>query len=103
MGAMPSTALFTEIKAKPGREEELATFLADQRSLTAVEPGDLIWMVVRFDGRTFGMLGTFDEPSTREKHLNGNVMNAIRAKVGDLIDGEPVMRLADVVADYTRS
>lgn len=38
---MTSLALYVELKAKPGREEDVATFLAKARDMVAAETGPL--------------------------------------------------------------
>ena len=100
---MPNAALFIELKAKPGREEAVASFLADQRSVVAIESGNLMWVVLRFDTRSFAVLDVFDDTAARRAHFNGNVMKALKERAPDLLDGEPVIRSADVTAGYTRA
>jgi quinol monooxygenase YgiN len=100
---MPGVAFHTDLKAKPGREEALAEFLAEQRAVVAVEPGNLMWIVLHFyDGR-FAIVDAFDVNETRQSHLNGTVMQALKARAGELLETPPVTKLADVIADYTRS
>ncbi len=48
---MTSVALYVELKAKPGKEDEVAAFLAGAQSLVAAEPGTVAWFAVRFDQR----------------------------------------------------
>ena len=46
---MTRFALYVELKAKPDREEDVATFLANARSLVLAETGTVAWFAVRFD------------------------------------------------------
>jgi hypothetical protein len=59
--AMTKVALLVELKAKLGKERELATFLTAQQSMAAVEPGMLAWFFVRLDAQTFALFDVFNE------------------------------------------
>ena len=50
---MTHFALYVELKAKPGKEGEVAAFLANARSLVLAETGTVAWFAVRFDKATF--------------------------------------------------
>jgi hypothetical protein len=60
-----------ELKAKLGKERELATFLTAQQSMAAVEPGMLAWFFVRLDAQTFVLFDVFNEDADRQAHLSG--------------------------------
>ena len=49
---MSRFSLFAELKAKPGKEEDLAKFLASAQALAEAEPGTTAWFAVRFDEST---------------------------------------------------
>jgi quinol monooxygenase YgiN len=38
---MTSVSLYVELKAKPGKENEVASFLASAQNLVAAEPGTI--------------------------------------------------------------
>ena len=48
---MTQHALYVELHAQPGKEEELAAFLASAKPLVDAEPGTTAWFGVRFDAR----------------------------------------------------
>src|ERR1700758_5362780 len=58
-GTMTKFAIYVELKAKPGRGEEVAAFLASARSLVLNEPETVAWFAVRFDDSTFGIFDAF--------------------------------------------
>lgn len=68
---MTRFALYVELKAKPGREEDVAAFLTNARDLVAAEAGTVTWFAVRFDKATFAIFDAFDDEAGRNAHLNG--------------------------------
>jgi quinol monooxygenase YgiN len=76
-------ALYVPLQAKPGKENEVADFLRSAVPLVNAESGTISWFA-RF-------VGTFDDESGRDAHLNGKVAAALmeKAKAGDLFVGTP--------------
>lgn len=96
---MTSKALYVELHAKPGREEDVAAFLAGAKPLVDNEPGTVTWFAVRFDHSTFAIFDAADNEAGREAHLNGKVAAALMAKADDLFSRAPQIRKADVLVD----
>lgn len=96
---MTAVSLYVELKAKPGKEEEVAAFLASARSLVAAEPGTIAWFAVRYDKATFAIFDGFDDDVGREAHLTGQVAAALMAQAGEVLVTVPQIRKADVLAD----
>jgi quinol monooxygenase YgiN len=96
---MTKVALLVEMKAKPGKEEDLAAFLAGAQSLAVAEPGTVSWFAVRLDTQTFAIFDTFDDDVGRRAHLNGPIAAALMARADELLAGTPDIRVADVLAD----
>jgi len=96
---MTAVSLYVELKAKPGKEEEVAAFLASARSLVAAEPGTVAWFAVRYDKDTFAIFDAFDDEVGREVHLAGEVAAALIAHADELLATAPQIRKADVLAD----
>jgi quinol monooxygenase YgiN len=92
-------ALYVELKAKPGKEMEVATFLANARSLVLAETGTVAWFAVRFDAATFAIFDAFNDESGRTAHLNGEVAAAIMANAADLLAVAPEIRQPTVLSD----
>ena len=96
---MTAVSLYVELKAKPGKEEAVAGFLANAKSLVVAEPGTIAWFAVRFDQSTFAIFDAFDNEAGREAHLAGEVAAALMAHAGELLAVPPQIRKADVLAD----
>ncbi len=96
---MTRFSLFVELKAKPGKEEEVAAFLAGAQSLAVAEAGTVAWFAVRFDTHTFAVFDAFKEEAGREAHLNGRIAEALGAHADALFAAAPVIRKANVLAD----
>jgi quinol monooxygenase YgiN len=99
---MTKVALLVELKAKLGKEQELATFLTAQQSMAAVEPGMLAWFFVRLDAQTFALFDVFNEDADRQAHLSGSMAAALMPRADELLASPPQIRHADVLADLLR-
>jgi quinol monooxygenase YgiN len=96
---MTSVSLYVELKAKTGKEEEVAAFLVSAQSLVAAEAGTAAWFAVRYDNDTFAIFDAFDSEAGREAHLIGQVAAALMARADELLAAAPQIRKADVIAD----
>jgi quinol monooxygenase YgiN len=76
-----NVALYVLLKAKPGKEAEVAEFLKGGLPLVEAEPATIAWFGIR--------LGA---------HLAGKVAAALMAKAGDLLVEPPSIEKADVLA-----
>jgi quinol monooxygenase YgiN len=92
-------ALYVELKAKPGKEEDVAKFLESARSLVLAETGTIAWFAVRFDKATFAIFDAFDDEAGRTAHLNGAVAAALMANAAELLAVAPEIRQPTVLAD----
>jgi quinol monooxygenase YgiN len=96
---MTHLSLFVELKAKSGKEEEVAAFLTGAQSLVAAEAGTTAWFAVRFDTRTFAVFDAFNDEAGRQAHLTGRIAEALHAHSEELFASAPVIRSANVLAD----
>jgi len=96
---MTALALYVELKAKPGKEDAVADFLASAKGLVDAEPGTITWFAVRFDQTTFAIFDAFDDDSGREAHLSGKVAAALMENAEELLAAAPQIRKAEVLAD----
>jgi len=96
---MTKVSLFVELKAKPGKEEAVAQFLAGAQSMVAAERGTTAWFAVRFDTQTFAIFDAFEDEAGRHAHLNGQVAAALMAHADELLAVRPAIRKANVLAD----
>ncbi len=96
---MTHFALYVELKAKPGKEEDVAKFLESARALVLAETGTIAWFAVRFDKATFAIFDAFDDEAGRTAHLNGAVAAALMANAAELLAVAPEIRQPTVLAD----
>jgi len=96
---MTRYALSVELKAKPGKEEDVAAFLASAQALVNAEPATVAWFAIRLDQDTFAIFDAFDDESGRDAHLNGAVAAALMANASELLAEAPNIRKAQVLAD----
>ena len=99
MTVQTRVALFVELKAKPGKEAEVASFLAGARALAVAEPLTTTWFAVRFDSQTFGIFDAFESDEGREAHLKGPIAAALMQQAAELLARAPEIRRAQVLAD----
>jgi quinol monooxygenase YgiN len=92
-------ALSVTLKAKPGKEDEVAAFLASAQSLVAQEAGTLAWFAFRVDQGTFGIFDTFGSDAARQAHLQGAVATALLRRAEELLDGRPEIHPVDILAE----
>ncbi len=96
---MTSVALYVELKAKPGKEDEVAAFLTGAQGLAAQEAGTVVWFAARVDKATFFIFDAFDDEAGRSAHLNGPIAAALMANAETLLAAAPVIHRADILAD----
>lgn len=95
---MVHVALFVRLEAKPGKEEEVETFLMDGLSAVMQEPATTAWFGIRLGPNTFGIFDAFPNEAGRQAHLSGKVAAALMAKAGDLFSEPPSIQKVDVLA-----
>jgi quinol monooxygenase YgiN len=93
-----TVALLVTLEAKPGKEEEVASFLEGGRSLVEAEPDTVSWYAFRQGQTTFGIFDTFAADDGRQKHLSGEVAKALGEITEDLLAAPPDIRPVDLVA-----
>lgn len=96
---MVSKALFLEVEAKPGKEQEVAEFLRGALPVVEGEPATTAWFAIRFGPSTFGIFDAFPDEAGRQAHLNGRVAAALMQRADELFSRPPGIRHIDVLAD----
>ncbi|HWG05978.1 MAG TPA: antibiotic biosynthesis monooxygenase [Beijerinckiaceae bacterium] len=98
---MTKYALYVPLKAKPGKEEEVAQFLRSAVPLVDNEPGTITWYAIQEGPSAFAIFDTFDDEAGRDAHLNGKVAAALmeKAKAGDLFVQPPEIFKLAILAD----
>lgn len=93
-----NVALFVRLEAKPGKEEDVASFLREGLSLVQQEPATTTWYGIRLGPSTFGIFDTFPDESGRQAHLNGQVAAALKERGDELLAQPPSIEQADILA-----
>ncbi len=93
------TALFVRLEAKPGKEAEVARFLAGAVPLVQAETGTTAWFALRFGQADFAICDAFPDEAGRAAHLAGQVAAALMAKAPELLAKAPRIEKAEVLAD----
>ena len=70
---MSKLALWVELEAKPGKENELEEFLKSAQPLAEREPRTVTWYAIKMGGARYGIFDTFAEENGRNAHLNGEI------------------------------
>lgn len=96
---MTKHALYVPLKAKPGKEQELAAFLRSAVPLVNDEPGTISWYAIQEGPSSFAIFDTFDDEDGREAHLTGKVAAALMAKADELLEKAPDIYKLEILAD----
>jgi len=95
---MVKVALFVRLEAKPGKEEEVESFLRSGLAIVEEEPATTAWFALRLGPSTFGIFDAFPDEAGRQAHLSGRVAAALMAKASDLLSQPPSIEKVDVLA-----
>lgn len=91
-------ALLARFEAKPGKADEVRTFLEEARPLAEDEDGTVSWYALQLGDRTFGIFDTFADDEGRQAHLDGNIAAALFERADELFVDAPEVEQVDVVA-----
>jgi quinol monooxygenase YgiN len=95
---MVKVGLLARIVAKPGKEEEVASFLAGALPLAQAEAATEVWFAIRLSKSEFGIFDAFPDDAGRKAHLNGPIAAALMAKAGELLAEPPRIDSVDILA-----
>jgi quinol monooxygenase YgiN len=95
---MVKVALLARLVAKPGKEEEVAAFLASALPLARAEAATIVWFALRISKNEFGIFDAFPDEAGRKAHLNGPIAAALLAKAGELLAEPPKIEQVDLLA-----
>ena len=95
---MITTGLMVRLEARAGKEEELASFLADALPLVQDEPETVAWFAVRAGESTFAIVDFFPDQAGRRAHLEGPVATALIRRASELLSEAPTLEHVDVLA-----
>lgn len=95
---MVKVALWVKLKAKQGKEQDVANFLLAGLPLVEAEPKTIAWFALQLGPATFGIFDAFPDEDGRQAHLTGRVAAALMAKAGELLAEPPSIEKVDVLA-----
>ena len=95
---MVTVALLVRLEAKPGKEEEVESFLNSGLALVQEEPDTTAWFAIRMGQSTFGIFDAFPDDRGRQAHLSGKVAAALMEKAPALLAQPPTIEKVDVLA-----
>lgn len=95
---MTNVGLFVRLEAKPGKEEDVATFLRSGLAFVQQEPATTTWYAIRLGQSTFGLFDTFPDDAGRNAHLSGKVAAALMEKAPELLAQPPKIEKIDILA-----
>jgi quinol monooxygenase YgiN len=95
---MVTVGILAILKAKPGKEGELAEFLTGALPLAEREPETTAWFAIRLDDSTYGIFDAFPTADGRQAHLAGPIAAALMSKAGDLLSEAPDIKPVEVLA-----
>ena len=89
---MVTLGVLARLEAKPGKEQEVASFL--EAALPLAEQEDAI----RLGPSTFGIFDVFPDENGREAHLAGPIATALMQKADELLSEPPTIEQVDILA-----
>jgi quinol monooxygenase YgiN len=95
---MVTVGLLATLAAKPGKQDELAAFLASALPLAEGEPDTTAWFAIKLDDTTFGIFDVFPGPEGRQTHLDGPIAAALMDKADELLASPPDIKPVEVLA-----
>lgn len=95
---MVKVALYVQLEAKPGKEQEVEKFLRDALPAVQQEPGTTAWFAIRSGPSTFGIFDASPDEAGRQAHLSGRVAEALMSKASELFAKPPRIEKMDVLA-----
>ncbi len=95
---MVTVGILATLKAKPGKESELADFLSSALPLAEDEPDTTAWFAIRIDDSTFGIFDVFPTDDGRRAHLAGPIASALLGRADELLREAPDIKPVDLLA-----
>src|SRR5882672_6368309 len=92
------TALWVPLKAKPGKEAAVESFLKSGLALVQQEPATTAWFAVKLGPSMYGIFDVFPDEAGREAHLTGAVAKALMANAAELLTEPPKIEKLEVLA-----
>ncbi|MFJ2989570.1 putative quinol monooxygenase [Collimonas sp. NPDC087041] len=95
---MVKVGLFVRLQAKPGKENDVETFLRDGLPVVLQEPATITWYALKLAPSVYGIFDTFPDDAGRQAHLTGRVAAALMARANELFAEPPTIQPLDILA-----
>lgn len=95
---MDKFSIWVEVKAKAGKEREVEEFLKSALPMAEAEAGTTTWYALKMGPGSFGIFDTFADEEGRKAHLAGEIAKALFGKAAELLEGEPKVMQAEILA-----
>lgn len=86
---MNKLGVLATLRARPGKEADVAAFLQAAIPLVEAETGTTNWYSFRTDPATFCIFDTFENAEGRAAHVHGEVANALFQRAQELFVTPP--------------
>ena len=94
---MLSLGLFVRLEAKPGKEKDVAAFLAQGLEMANQEPTTRLWFSLRLGPSTFAVFDAFGDEAGRQTHLNGPIAKALMGPAASLLAAPPSIEKTEIL------
>jgi quinol monooxygenase YgiN len=95
---MVTVGLLVRLVVKPGKEDEVISFLEGGLALVEEEPATIAWFAIRLGPSEFGILDASPDNGGRKAHLGGRSAAALMTQAPELLTQPPVIEPVDVLA-----
>jgi quinol monooxygenase YgiN len=95
---MVRVGLLVRMRAKPGKEGEVAKFLEGALPLAQAEARTPVWFAIRMGPSEFGIFDAFVDDGGRQAHLTGPIAAALMKHAEELLAEPPRIEKVDVLA-----
>ena len=95
---MVTVGVLARLEAKPGKEQEVASFLEGALPLAEQETATSAWFAIRLGPSTFGIFDVFPNETGRKAHLEGPIAAALMQNADELLSEPPTIEQVDVLA-----
>lgn len=99
---MEKLAIWAQLEAKLGKEQEVEDFLKSAQPLAERESGTTSWYAIKMGPGKYGIFDTFSDEASRNAHLNGEIAKALLAKANDLFSRPPEIAKPEILASKSR-
>jgi quinol monooxygenase YgiN len=94
---MENLGLLVIVKAKAGKENDVANFLSSAVDLAKQEEQTISWYAIQIDKSTFGVFDTFKDEAGRDAHLSGKIAEALMANAAELLSEAPSIQKISIL------